>query len=95
MQAEAGSRGCVSQSHSSAVEHRRNEVGAEVLLTIGREFTKSSSGYSRDRSSPVCDHSVYDRWIRVRWNIYVGKSEVAPSDIPPANDDFDVLMSGD
>lgn len=35
MQAEAGSRGCVSQSHSSAVEHRRNEVGQRSCLPLG------------------------------------------------------------
>jgi transcriptional regulator with XRE-family HTH domain len=31
----------VSQSYLSAIEHGRNEVGAEVLLAIGREFDKS------------------------------------------------------
>jgi len=31
----------VSQSHLSAIEHGRNEVGAEVLLAISREFDKS------------------------------------------------------
>jgi len=35
------SRLVVSQSHLSAVEHRRNEVGAEVLLAINRGFGKS------------------------------------------------------
>jgi transcriptional regulator with XRE-family HTH domain len=31
----------LSQSYLSAIEHGRNEVGAEVLLAIGREFGKS------------------------------------------------------
>jgi transcriptional regulator with XRE-family HTH domain len=31
----------VSQSYLSAIEHGRNEVGAEVLLAISREFGKS------------------------------------------------------
>jgi integrase len=31
----------VSQSYLSAVEHGRNEVGAEVLLAISQEFAKS------------------------------------------------------
>ncbi len=31
----------ISQSYLSAVEHGRNEVGAEVLLAISREFRKS------------------------------------------------------
>jgi transcriptional regulator with XRE-family HTH domain len=31
----------VSQSYLSAVEHGRNEIGAEVLLAISREFDKS------------------------------------------------------
>ena len=30
-----------SQSYLSAIEHGRNEVGAEVLLAIGQEFDKS------------------------------------------------------
>ena len=40
-QAEFAARMGVSQSYLSAVEHGRNEVGAEVLLAIGREFGKS------------------------------------------------------
>ena len=40
-QAEFASRIGVSQSYLSAVEHGRNEVGAEVLLAISREFDKS------------------------------------------------------
>jgi transcriptional regulator with XRE-family HTH domain len=40
-QAEFASRIGVSQSYLSAVEHGRNEVGAEVLLAISREFGKS------------------------------------------------------
>jgi len=31
----------VSQSYFSAIERGRNEVGAEVLLAISREFDKS------------------------------------------------------
>jgi transcriptional regulator with XRE-family HTH domain len=31
----------VSQSYLSAIEHGRNEVGAEVLLAISRAFGKS------------------------------------------------------
>jgi len=31
----------VSQSYLLAIEHGRNEVGAEVLLAISREFDKS------------------------------------------------------
>ncbi len=31
----------ISQSHLSAIEHGRNEVGAEVLLAIGQQFNKS------------------------------------------------------
>ena len=31
----------VSQSYLSAIERGRNEVGAQVLLTIAREFRKS------------------------------------------------------
>ena len=31
----------VSQSYLLAIEHGRNEVGAEVLLAISREFGKS------------------------------------------------------
>jgi len=31
----------VSQSYLSAIEHGHNEVGAEVLLAISREFGKS------------------------------------------------------
>jgi len=31
----------VSQSYLSAVERRRGEVGAEVLLALAREFGKS------------------------------------------------------
>jgi transcriptional regulator with XRE-family HTH domain len=41
MQADFASRISVSQSYLSAVEHGRNEVGAEVLLAISREFGKS------------------------------------------------------
>ena len=40
-QADFASRIGVSQSYLSAIEHGRNEVGAEVLLAIGREFNKS------------------------------------------------------
>ena len=40
-QADFASRIGVSQSYLSAVEHGRNEVGAEVLLAISREFDKS------------------------------------------------------
>jgi transcriptional regulator with XRE-family HTH domain len=40
-QAEFAGRIGVSQSYLSAVEHGRNEVGAEVLLAISREFDKS------------------------------------------------------
>ena len=36
-----GSHGCVRRTDLSAVEHGRNEVGAQVLLAIGREFNKS------------------------------------------------------
>jgi hypothetical protein len=40
-QSDFASRIGVSQSYLSAVEHGRNEVGAEVLLAISREFDKS------------------------------------------------------
>ena len=40
-QADFAGRIRVSQSYLSAVEHGRNEVGAEVLLAISREFKKS------------------------------------------------------
>ena len=40
-QADFASRIGVSQSYLSAVEHGRNEIGAEVLLAISREFDKS------------------------------------------------------
>ena len=40
-QVDVGRRVGVSQSYLSATEHGRNEVGAEVLLAIGREFDKS------------------------------------------------------
>jgi transcriptional regulator with XRE-family HTH domain len=40
-QEEFAKRIGVSQSYLSAIEHGRNEVGAEVLLAIGREFGKS------------------------------------------------------
>jgi transcriptional regulator with XRE-family HTH domain len=40
-QAEFSGRIGVSQSYLSAVELGRNEVGAEVLLAIGRECGKS------------------------------------------------------
>ena len=40
-QADFAGRIGVSQSYLSAVEHGRNEVGAEVLLAISREFDKS------------------------------------------------------
>jgi len=40
-QADFASRIGVSQSYLSAVEHGRNEIGAEVLLTISQEFDKS------------------------------------------------------
>jgi transcriptional regulator with XRE-family HTH domain len=40
-QADFASRIGVSQSYLSAVERGRNEIGAGVLLAIGREFEKS------------------------------------------------------
>jgi transcriptional regulator with XRE-family HTH domain len=40
-QQEFASRIGVSQSYLSAVEHGRNEAGAEVLLAISRESGKS------------------------------------------------------
>jgi transcriptional regulator with XRE-family HTH domain len=40
-QVDFASRIGVSQSYLSAVEHGRNEAGAEVLLAISREFKKS------------------------------------------------------
>ena len=40
-QADFASRIGVSQSYLSAVEHGRNELGAQVLLAISREFDKS------------------------------------------------------
>ena len=40
-QADFVNRIGVSQSYLSAVEHGRNEIGAEVLLAISREFDKS------------------------------------------------------
>ena len=40
-QADFASRIGVSQSYLSAIEHGRNEVGAEALLAISREFGKS------------------------------------------------------
>ena len=40
-QADFASRIGVSQSYLSAVERGRNELGAEVLLAISREFSKS------------------------------------------------------
>ncbi len=40
-QAEFADRIGVSQSYLSAVERGRNEIGAEVLLSIAREFGKS------------------------------------------------------
>ncbi len=40
-QANFASRIGVSQSYLSAVEHGRNEVGAEVLLAISRESGRS------------------------------------------------------
>jgi transcriptional regulator with XRE-family HTH domain len=40
-QAEFASRIGVSQSYLSAVEHGRNEVGAEVLLALSRESGRS------------------------------------------------------
>jgi transcriptional regulator with XRE-family HTH domain len=40
-QADFASRIGVSQSYLSAVERGRNEIGAEVLLAIGREFNRS------------------------------------------------------
>jgi transcriptional regulator with XRE-family HTH domain len=40
-QADFASRIGVSQSYLSALEHGRNEIGAEVLLAISREFNKS------------------------------------------------------
>jgi transcriptional regulator with XRE-family HTH domain len=40
-QVEFARRVGVSQSYLSAVEHGQNEVGAQVLLAISREFGKS------------------------------------------------------
>jgi DNA-binding XRE family transcriptional regulator len=40
-QVEFARRIGVSQSYLSAVEHGQNEVGAQVLLAISREFGKS------------------------------------------------------
>ena len=40
-QADFARRIGVSQSYLSAIELGRNEVGAEVLLSIGREFRRS------------------------------------------------------
>jgi len=40
-QADCANRIRVSQSYLSAVERGRNEIGAEVLLAISREFGKS------------------------------------------------------
>jgi len=40
-QADFANRIGVSQSYLSAVEHGRNEIGAEVLLAISQEFDKS------------------------------------------------------
>ena len=40
-QADFASRVGVSQSYLFAVEHGRNEVGAEVLLAVSRDFGKS------------------------------------------------------
>jgi len=40
-QGEFAKRIGVSQSYLSAIEHGRNEAGAEVLLAISREFGKS------------------------------------------------------
>jgi transcriptional regulator with XRE-family HTH domain len=39
-QADFASRIGVSQSYLSAVEHGRNELGAQVLFAISREFDK-------------------------------------------------------
>jgi transcriptional regulator with XRE-family HTH domain len=40
-QAEFASRVGISQSYLSTVEHGQVEVGAEVLLSVGREFGKA------------------------------------------------------
>jgi len=40
-QAELAHRLGVSQGYLSTVEHGQSEIGAEVLLTISREFDKS------------------------------------------------------
>ena len=40
-QADFANRIGVSQSYLSAVEHGRNELGAQVLLAISREFDMS------------------------------------------------------
>jgi len=40
-QADFANRIGVSQSYLSAVEHGRNEIGAEVLLAISQAFDKS------------------------------------------------------
>jgi len=40
-QADFANRIGISQSYLSAIEHGRNEIGAEVLLAIAREFDKS------------------------------------------------------
>ena len=40
-QADLADRIGVSQGYLSTVEHGQREIGAEVLLTISREFEKS------------------------------------------------------
>ena len=40
-QADLADRIGVSQGYLSTVEHGQGEIGAEVLLTISREFDKS------------------------------------------------------
>jgi len=40
-QADLADRIGVSQGYLSTVEHGQGEIGAEVLLAIGREFEKS------------------------------------------------------
>ena len=40
-QADFAARIGVSQSYLSAMEHGRNEAGAEVLLAISQEFDRS------------------------------------------------------
>jgi transcriptional regulator with XRE-family HTH domain len=48
------------QSYLSAIEHGRNEVGAEVLLAISREFGKSLEWpLTGEEEVSVIGHEVY------------------------------------